>query len=120
MVDLCVATTQVIGYTVVSGIGMVCILIVCRSCPQCDIVSGGERNGKQPLHPIPVQRPFQILGLDIMDLPATEQSNKHVVVLQEYITKWLMVFPVPDQKTLRIVDEGSDSILWCSRSSVDR
>ena len=39
----------------------------CRSCPQCAIVSGGERNGKQPLHPIPVQRPFQILGLDIMD-----------------------------------------------------
>ena len=47
----------------------------CRSSPQYAIVSGGKRNGKQPLHPIPVQRPFQILGLDIMDLPATEQSN---------------------------------------------
>ena len=44
----------------------------CRPCPQCAIVSGGERNGKQPLHPISVQRPFQILGLDIMDLPVTE------------------------------------------------
>ena len=76
----------------------------CRSCPQCAIVSGGERNGKQPLHPIPVQRPFQILGLDIMDLPATEQGNKHVVVFQDYFTKWPMVFPVPDQKTLRIAE----------------
>ena len=76
----------------------------CRSCPQCAIVSGGERNGKQPLHPIPVQRSFQILGLDIMDLPTTEQGNKHVVVFQDYFTKWPMVFPVPDQKTLRIVE----------------
>ena len=76
----------------------------CRSCPQCAIVSGGERNGKQSLHPIPVQRPFQILGLDIMDLPATERGNKHVVVFQDYFTKWPMVFPVPDQKTLRIAE----------------
>jgi len=76
----------------------------CRSCPQCAIVSGGERNRKQPLHPIPVQRPFQILGLDIMDLPVTEQGNKHIVVFQDYFTKWPMVFAVPDQKTVRIVE----------------
>ena len=39
-----------------------------------------------------------------MDLPATERGNKHVVVFQDYFTKWPMVFPVPDQKTLRIVE----------------
>ena len=57
-----------------------------------------------PLHLIPVQRPFRILGLDIMDLPVTEQGNKHVVVFQDYFTKWPMVFAVPDQKTVRIVE----------------
>ena len=51
----------------------------CRSCPQCAIVTGGERHVKQPLHPIPVQRIFQIIGLDIMDLLVTEQGNKHVI-----------------------------------------
>jgi len=38
-----------------------------------------------------------------MDLPVTEQGNKHVVVFLDYFTKWPMVFAVPDQKTVRIV-----------------
>ena len=52
-------------------------LNVCRSCPQCAIVSGGERSGKQPyIHPIPVQWPFQILGLAIMDLPCSHRTGQ--------------------------------------------
>ena len=39
-----------------------------------------------------------------MDLPKTLQSNRHVVVFQDYLTKWPMVFPVPDQKTTRIAE----------------
>ena len=72
------------------------------ACPLCAIVSGSGRVNKPPLHPIPVQRPFQIIGLDIMDLPKMESGNKHVVVFQGYLTKWPLVFPVPDLKTVRI------------------
>ena len=39
-----------------------------------------------------------------MDLPVTEQGNKHVIVFQDYFSKWSMVFPVPDQKTSRIAE----------------
>ena len=55
------------------------------------------------LEPIPVQRPFQILGVDVMDLPKTELGNQHVLVFQDFLTKWPLVFPIPDQKTSRIV-----------------
>ena len=34
-----------------------------RNCPECAIVSGGGRQHRPPLHPIPVQRPFQIIGV---------------------------------------------------------
>jgi len=37
-------------------------------------------------------------------LPVTEQGNKHIVVVQDYFTKWPKVFAVPDQKTVRIVE----------------
>ena len=74
----------------------------CKKCPECAIVTGAGRQLKPSLKPIPVQRPFQIMGLDIMDLPATEQGNKHVVVFQDMFTKWPLVFPVPDQKAERI------------------
>ena len=74
----------------------------CKKCPECAVVTGGGLQHKPHLNPIPVQRPFQILGVDIMDLPRTENGNKHVVVFQDMFTKWPMVFPVPDQKSERI------------------
>ena len=73
-----------------------------RNCPECAIVRGGGRVYRPPLHPIPVRRPFQILGVDIMDLPVTQLGNRHVVVFQDYLTKWPMVFPVPDQRAHRL------------------
>ena len=69
-----------------------------NSCPECTIVSGGGKVQRPPLHPIPVSRPFQIIGVDVMDLPKTTQGNKHVLVFQDLFTKWPMVFAIPDQK----------------------
>jgi len=78
-------------------------------CAECCIVNGTGNKKKPPLHPIPVQRPFQIIGIDIMELPRTAKGNRYVVVMQDFLTKWPLVFPVPDQKADRlarlIVDE---------------
>ncbi len=49
-----------------------------------------------------MERAFQIVGVDIMELPQTSQGNRYVVVFQDFLTKWPMVFPVPDQKSIRI------------------
>ena len=76
----------------------------CRSCPQCAIVSGVGRNTRPPLHPIPVQRPFQILGVDVMNLPVTKRGNRHVVVFKDFFTKWPLVFPVAEQKAIHLVE----------------
>ena len=75
----------------------------CKRCPECAIVMGAGWHHRPPLKPIPVQRPFQIVGLDIIDLPCTEKGNKHLVVFQDMFTKSPLVFPVPDQKAERIV-----------------
>lgn len=68
-------------------------------CPQCAVVTGGSRQHRPPLHPIPVSRPFQIIGVDIMELPTTDQ---YVLVFQDFLTKWPKVYPMPDQKSLHI------------------
>ena len=74
----------------------------CRNCPECAIVSGVGRVNRPLLHPIPVHHPFQIWGVDIMELPITAKGNKYVVVFQDLFTKWPLVFAVPDQKATRI------------------
>ena len=78
------------------------VLSYCKGCPECATVSGACRQHRSPLRPIPILRPFQKIGMDVMDLPCTERGNKHVVVFQDMFTKWPLVFPVPDQRTERI------------------
>ena len=73
----------------------------CR-CPECAIVNSSGQVKVPPLHPIPMQRVFQIVGVDVMDLPITEAGNKHVVVFQDFLSKYPLVYPVPDQKTICI------------------
>ena len=73
-----------------------------KSCPACAVTTGTGRQNRPPLQPIPVSRPFQILGIDVMDLPTTDQGNSHVVVVQDLFTKWPFAFAMPDQKSERI------------------
>ena len=39
-----------------------------------------------------------------MELPTTEQGNRYVLVFQDFLTKWPMVYAMPDQKSLRIAE----------------
>ena len=39
-----------------------------------------------------------------MDISMTSSGNKHVLIFQDYFTKWPMVYAITDQKTHRIVD----------------
>ena len=73
-----------------------------RNCPQCAVVEGTGRKVKPPLFRIPTERPFQIVGVDIMELPVTSKGNRYLIVFQDLFTKWPMAYPVPDQKAERI------------------
>jgi len=68
------------------------VLNHCSSCPQCAIVLLAES-----ISHLSNEFLFQILGVDIMDLLCTESGNK---LFQDYLTKFPLVFPVPDQKAI--------------------
>ena len=83
----------------------------CHGCPQCATATGGGRKSKPLLNPIPVQRPFQIIGVDVLELPKTESGNKFAIVFQDFLTKWPMVYPAPNQKAIRIAHLLADEIV---------
>ena len=74
-----------------------------KTCPHCAVARGTGRKVIPPLKPIPVSRVFQIVGVDIMELPKTSSGNRYVVVFQDFLSKWPMVFPVADQKATTLV-----------------
>ena len=75
---------------------------VCN-CPQYAIPIGVGRRQSPLMKSIPVDHPFQIVGIDIMELPLTTNGNQYGIVFQDLFTKWPMVYAVPDQKAMRIV-----------------
>ena len=42
--------------------------------------------------------PFHRVGVDVLQLPLSHEGNQYTVVFMYYMTKWLEVFAVPDQK----------------------
>ena len=70
----------------------------CKDCPQYAIVSDTGRKSNPPLKPIPFEKVFQIVGVDIMELPKMSIGNQYVVVFQDFLSKWPFVFAAKDQK----------------------
>ena len=76
----------------------------CRECMKC-------QQGKQPLPSkaplmsIPIGRPWEMIAVDILQVPMSYQHNQYLLVVQDYFTKWVEAIPLPDQKAARITRE---------------
>ena len=70
----------------------------CRSCLICVSRKGTGRKKRPPLQSIPVGGPFEMIGVDVLQLPLSHQGNQYAIVFLDYLTKWPEVFAVPDQK----------------------
>ena len=51
------------------------VMALCTKCPECAVVTGAGPQHKPLLKPIPVRRPCQTIGLDIMGLSCTKRGN---------------------------------------------
>ena len=68
----------------------------CRECLRCATRSIGKPVWP-PLTPIPVEGPFDRVGVDVLQLPRTRNGNRYAVVFMDYLTKWPEVFATTDQ-----------------------
>ena len=68
---------------------------------QCDVCAASKESNKSPRAPLgsmPVGAPLDRLATDILGpLPLTPRGNKYVLIVGDYFTKWVEIFPVPDQ-----------------------
>jgi len=66
-----------------------------RRCDNCQ--KQKNPNTSEELHPLPVQQPFDRVGIDLLQLPLTTLGNRHVIVATDYLTKWVEARAVPDK-----------------------
>ena len=76
----------------------------CWECTICQ-VSKSSSPQKAPLQNIPIGKPWEMVGVDILQVPISSRNNQYLLVIQDYFTKWAEAIPIPDQSARRITKE---------------
>ena len=67
-------------------------------CQKCGEVKPPVKTHKAPLGSMPVGAPLDRIATDLLGpLPLTPRGNRYILTVTDYFTKWVEVFPVPDQ-----------------------
>ena len=71
------------------------------------LVSASETSSsnKALLTSIPIGRAWHIVVVDIPEISLSPNNNRYLVIVQDYITKWLEAIPLPDRKASSITAE---------------
>ena len=76
----------------------------CRECSKCQ-QSKLSMPQRAPLTSMPIGRPWQMIAVDILQVPHSRNNNRYLLVVQDYFTKWVEAIPLPDQTAIRITRE---------------
>ena len=69
-----------------------------EKCDTCVSVKKPPQKPQAPLGTMPVGAPLDRLATDILGpLPLTPRGNQYILLVTYHFTKWLEIFPVPDQ-----------------------
>ena len=69
----------------------------CSSCVTCASVRGQGNRGKPPLVSIPVGGPFDMIGMDFVELDVSKSGNRYALVFQDYLSKWPEVYALSNR-----------------------
>ena len=53
---------------------------------------------KAPLRSMPIGRPWQMIAVDILEVPLSFNKYRYLLVIQDYFSKWVDTIPLPNQK----------------------
>eukprot|EP00731_Ephydatia_muelleri_P009604 Em0005g190a len=76
----------------------------CRECQKCQS-SKPPMPSRAPLTNLPIGRPWQMVAIDIVQVPVSINNNKYLLVIQDYFTKWADAIPLQNQRAVTISSE---------------
>ena len=70
-----------------------------KSCDTCNRRKLPPRTKRAPMKLTGAGYPMERIATDILGpLPESENGNRYLLVISDYFTKWVEVFPIPDQR----------------------
>ena len=83
----------------------------CKTCAVCASRKTPAPKTRAPLQTVKVGSPMQLVAVDILGpLPESEGGNLYVLGVADYFTKWVEVFPIPNQEARTVATKLVDEV----------
>ena len=74
----------------------------CRSCVLCQRRSRPTPSRRAPLITETASHPFERVALDITEMPLSSDGNKYALVVMDYFSKYVRIYPMKNQKAVTV------------------
>ena len=71
-----------------------------KYCRKCSTKPPAPANA--PLVNVPIGKAWEMVAVDILEVPVSHHNNHNLLVVQDYMTKWIEAIPIPNQTAKRI------------------
>ena len=83
-----------------------------KACYACQSSKPGSRGSKLPLKQEASYNPMRRMSVDLIGpLPPTDSENTWMLVIQDYSSKWLELFGLPDKEMETVVSKLYDEVM---------
>uniref|UniRef100_A0A671VNU5 Integrase catalytic domain-containing protein n=1 Tax=Sparus aurata TaxID=8175 RepID=A0A671VNU5_SPAAU len=69
----------------------------CEQCVPCQTRRAPVPRHRAPMGGVQASRPFQRVATDILELPMTSKGSRYVLVVEDYFTKFVNLYALPNQ-----------------------
>ena len=78
--------------------------VYCHKCIKCQQAKHPTPT-HVPMNSIPIGRTWQMIAVDILEVPVSKNNNHYLMVVQDYFTKWAEAIPLQNQTAVCITEE---------------
>ena len=82
-----------------------------RTCDTCQRRTGHKPTPRAMLESVPIEGPFEMIAMDILELPLTTKGNRYALVVSDYFTRWPEAFALKDQKAETVARTFVDGVV---------
>ena len=82
------------------------VTLWCRTCPSCAAKARPKKTPRAAMGTVRVGAPMERIAVDVMGpLNETERHNSYILVVQDYFSKWVEAYPIPDQQASTVAEK---------------